>query len=207
MRTLGVRLFSAMAAMSLALAPATAQDDSERKAPPKIGEKAPNFKLSDTDGKEHELQKYLDEGKTVVLEWFNPGCPVVKKHHESNKTMKETFDEFKAENVVWLAINSGAKGKQGHGVSLNAEAKSDWRIEYPVLMDESGKVGKAYGAKTTPHMIIISSEGKLVYNGAIDNRRKEAGEENYVEMALRQHLAGETVTTTTTQPYGCSVKY
>lgn len=206
-RSIGARLFGAMAAAAIAIAPATAQDDSAKTAPPKVGEDAPKFKLTDTDGKEHSLEKYLEEGKTVVLEWFNPGCPVVKKHHRDNPTMKETYEEFRTENVVWLAINSGAEGKQGHGKELNAETRTEWKIEYPVLLDESGKVGRAYGAKTTPHMYVISTEGKVVYMGAIDDRRKPAGEVNYVEKALRQHLAGETITTAETTPYGCGVKY
>jgi peroxiredoxin len=205
--TVAVSIAASVAAFALMAATPTVGPEHDHAKPPKIGEKAPTFKLMDLNGKEHDLKAYLDDGKTVVLEWFNPGCPIVQKHHKLNKTMKETYDQFKDDDVVWLAINSGAKGKQGYGKEVNAKAAKDWKIEYPILLDESGKVGRAYGAKTTPHMYIISSDGLLVYKGAIDNKRKDAGEENYVELALKQHLSGETVETASTRSYGCAVKY
>ncbi len=205
-RLAGTMLAGAAVFALAASAPTVGPDDTEPTAAPKIGERAPNFTLTDLDGKKHDLKAYLEDGKTVVLEWFNPGCPWVKRAHESD-TMKTTFDRFKKEDVVWLAINSGAPGKQGHGEKVNAEAKKKWNIEYPILLDEDGKVGKAYGAKTTPHMYVISSEGVLVYKGAIDNQKKDSGEENHVKQGLQQHLAGETVEKPQTKAYGCMVKY
>lgn len=172
-----------------------------------VGAPAPTFTLTDTDGKAFNLADH--KGKVVVLEWFNPGCPYVVKHHEKLDTMTATQGAFKDKGVVWVAVNSGAPGKEGAGLEKNKEAKAKWHMEYPVLLDESGMVGKMYGAKTTPHMYIINAEGTLVYAGAIDNNSSasKAGDTNYVSQALTQVLAGETVSTAETKPYGCSVKY
>ena len=178
----------------------------DAKAAAKVGQPAPSFQLTDTDGKTHKLADY--KGKIVVLEWFNPGCPVVKMHHEKNTTMKDTQAKFKDKNVVWLAINSGAEGQQGYGQEANAEAKKDWSLAYPILLDETGTTGRAYGAKTTPHMFIINEQGTLVYAGAIDNGSGgKVGDVNYVEDALTQVLAKETVSPAETKSYGCPVKY
>jgi peroxiredoxin len=173
----------------------------------KVGEAAPKFTLMSTEGKEVKLEDF--KGKIVVLEWFNPECPFVKKHHDLNTTMADTFAKYKDKDVVWLAINSGAEGKQGFGKELNEQARKDWKLGYPVLLDESGKVGKTYGAKTTPHMYVINKEGVLVYAGAIDDNTsaKEAGKVNYVANALDATIKGETVKEAETKPYGCSVKY
>lgn len=171
-----------------------------------IGEPAPAFTLIDTEGKTHNLADY--KGKVVVLEWFNPGCPVVVMHHEKHSTMKDLQKKFAEKDVVWLAVNSGAQGQQGHGKQTNADARKEWNIGYPVLLDESGKVGRAYEAKTTPHMYVIDKGGVLVYTGAIDNGSgRKPGDINYVEQAVTQVLAGETVSTPETKPYGCAVKY
>jgi len=173
------------------------------------GDKAPGFTLMDTEGAEYILQTYLDDGKTVVLEWFNPDCPFIKKHHANHRTMNETFAAVKDEGVVWLAINSGAKGNQGNGLERNQKAVKEYEMPFPVLIDESGEVGRAYGAKTTPHMFIITPEGVVAYNGAIDDDRSASklGETNYVAAALKEMAAGKKITTAETQPYGCSVKY
>jgi peroxiredoxin len=172
----------------------------------KIGQPAPAFELTDTEGKTHKLADY--KGKVVVLEWFNPGCPVVKLHHERNTTMTDTQTKFKDKNVVWLAVNSGGPGKQGHGKEANSSARKDWHMAYPVLLDESGATGQSYGAKTTPHMFVIDEKGALVYAGAIDNGTPgKVGDINYVDQALTQTLAHETVSTSETKPYGCPVKY
>ncbi|MEM1329488.1 MAG: thioredoxin family protein [Planctomycetota bacterium] len=175
--------------------------------PGEIGSAAPAFTLMDTEGNEVSLSDF--EGKVVVLEWFNPQCPFVVKHHKKFDTMTATQKWAKEQDVVWLAINSGAPGKQGHGVELNSKMKDEWNISYPILMDESGEIGRAYGAKTTPHMFIIAEDGTIAYNGAIDSDRSisKAGEINFVEAALKAHLAGETIETASTRPYGCSVKY
>mgnify|MGYP001386739757 CR=1 FL=1 len=200
--------FVTVAALSgAALIGAAATAGPETKTAAKVGEKAPTFTLTDTDGNTISLADY--EGKVVVLEWFNPGCPFVVKHHEKNKTMDELSKEFAEKDVVWLAINSGAPGKQGHGLELNKKMKEQWAISYPVLLDESGDVGRLYGAKTTPHMYIIDTTGTLVYAGGIDNNPSATtlGDVNYVRQALNEVLAGTAVSTPETKPYGCSVKY
>jgi len=175
-----------------------------------LGEAAPDFTLTDLDGKAHHLADYLKAGKIVVLEWYNPGCPFIVKHHGTHKTMNETAAAAAKDGVVWLAINSGAPGKQGHGLELNRQAAQDFKLLFPVLLDEAGTVGKAYGAKTTPHLFVISADGKLRYQGAIDdapNPGGPVGETNYVAAALADLKAGKAVATAETKPYGCSVKY
>jgi peroxiredoxin len=177
--------------------------------PVEVGAVAPDFTLTDIDGNEHQLSAYLAQGKRVVLEWFNPDCPFVKKHHLDNKSMAETYATAGKEGVVWLAINSGAKGKQGNGLERNQKAREEYKIAYPILLDESGDVGRAFGAKTTPHMFIIEPDAKVVYAGAIDNKPTpgELGDVNYVTQALSQCVAGKAVEVSSTKPYGCSVKY
>jgi peroxiredoxin len=174
----------------------------------KVGAPAPDFTLTDTDGKTHALAKYVESGKIVVLEWFNPDCPFVKKHHEKNKTMANTFGAYKGKDVVWLAINSGAAGKQGNGLERNQKARADYGVPYPILLDETGSVGRLYGAKTTPHMFVIQG-GTLVYAGAIDDNASAGtlGETNYVANAVDAVLAGKAVEMADTKSYGCSVKY
>ncbi|MBX3363187.1 MAG: thioredoxin family protein [Phycisphaeraceae bacterium] len=190
-------------------ATASEPEKSATKQVAKVGEKAPNFVLKDLDGKEHELAKYTADGKIVVLEWFNAECPFVKKHHTLNKTMYETHKAFKDKDVVWIAINSGAPGEQGTGVEFNKKAVKDFEMAYPLALDESGKVGRMYGAKTTPHMYVIDRNGILAYAGAIDNNRsaRQVGDINYVKDALKALTSGETVATRETEAYGCSVKY
>lgn len=175
-----------------------------------LGKPAPGFELVDTSGKTVKLSDY--RGKTVVLEWFNPGCPFVKYAHGEGP-LKDPAARPGAgrADVVWLAINSSAAGKQGHGVELNKKHAAEWSMTYPLLIDESGKVGRMYGAKTTPHMYVIDTTGKLVYRGALDNaplgRTKGAQAVNYVQAALDDLAAGRAVRTSETQSYGCSVKY
>lgn len=172
-----------------------------------VGLAAPDFTLTDLNGTEHTLSSH--KGMVVVLEWFNPDCPYVVKHHRHNKTMKETFAAYKDKDVVWLAINSGAPGKQGHGLERNQRAIEEYEMEYPVLVDESGEVGRLYGARTTPHMYVIDTDGVLRYAGAIDNDKnpRKLGDTNYVRVALDAVLAGEEVETAETRAYGCGVKY
>ena len=171
-----------------------------------VGHAAPNFTLTDTDGKTHTLADL--KGKTVVLEWFNPGCPFVVRHYQA-KTSENTFNEFKDQGVVWIAINSGAPGMEGAGLEMSKKMKAEWAIPFPVAIDESGEVGHLFGAKTTPHMFVINKDGVITYAGAIDSdpTGKATDVTNYVANALRQTLAGETVTEASTKPYGCSVKY
>ncbi len=203
-----------ISSLALAAAPPPAPGAAQNRDGFDVGQKVQPFVLRDTEGKEHDLQKYLDEGKVVVLEWFNPDCPFVKMHHTGERNMSRTYAFAREHGVVWLAINSGAPGKQGAGLDRNRRAKEEYKIAYPILLDESGKVGRMFGAKTTPDMRIISKDGILVYRGAIDNggtregrRLPMAERTNYVIEALKAHLAGETVKQAKTRPYGCSVKY
>lgn len=180
-------------------------------AAPQIGQPAPGFTLKDTSGKEHSLSDF--KGKTVVLEWINYGCPFVKKHYES-KNMQTLQTEAADKGVVWLTVCSSAPGKQGNETPETAKTKSEayGSAAAAYLLDEDGKVGKLYDAKTTPEMFIINPEGLLVYAGAIDdNKSPDASvipqSKNYVKVALEEVLAGKPVSTPTTKSYGCSVKY
>ncbi len=180
-------------------------------AAPKVGNPAPAFTLADAEGKTHSLADF--KGKTVVLEWFNYGCPFVVKHYASGN-MQGLQESATEEDVVWLTIVSSAPGKQGHLTPDEAKAKkSELGLKATaILLDEDGQVGKLYNAKTTPEMFVINGEGTLVYMGAIDDRAdtKEAsidGATNYVTAALDALESGEPVETAKTKPYGCSVKY
>ena len=170
-----------------------------------VGAQAPDFTLSDTEGKAVKLSD--QKGKTVVLEWFNPGCPYVKASHTKG-SLVGTAKRITDKGVVWLAINSGAPGKEGSGLDRNRDARKAFGLDHPVLLDEAGTVGKAYGATNTPHCFVIGKDGKLAYQGAIDNGKfGKNGDKNYVKQAVEQLLKGETVTEPETKAYGCSVKY
>lgn len=177
----------------------------------KVGQMAPDFALVDIEGNRHQLSQYIEDGKIVVLEWFNPECPYVVKHYERFTTMADTYNTLTTEhdNVVWLAINSAREGHATGTVDFNAKWHEKWELNYPVLLDPTGIVGRAYDAKTTPHMYVIAADGTLIYAGAIDNNPspRVAGDVNYVLQAVRQHAAGETITDAETRPYGCTVKY
>jgi len=178
-----------------------------RAEPVAVGERAPLFTLMDTDGHPHNLAEAISEHDTVVLEWFNPDCPFVKKHHKTFHTMTATHAAYP--DVEWIAVNSGAPGKQGHGKERNRDARKDYGMDYPVLLDEGGTVGRLYGAKTTPHMFVIH-KGVVVYEGAIDDNPSPAGEvgkTNYVAQALAELAGGKEVSAAQTKSYGCSVKY
>ena len=190
------------------VAPANAPT-AENKA--EVGKPAPDFALKDLEGKEVRLSSF--KGKTVVLEWFNPGCPFVKAAHTKG-SLKDAARRNRAKGVVWLAINSGAAGKQGAGAEANREGVKTFGMENPVLLDEAGTVGKTYGATSTPHMMVIDDKGTLVYRGAIDNSPDGEGESapggklvSYVDSALNDLAAGKPVATTETKAYGCGVKY
>jgi peroxiredoxin len=190
-------------------APVTSTPVSPSKA--QLGALAPDFSLPDLDGKTVKLSSF--RGKTVVLEWFNPGCPFVKASH-SKGSLVDTAARHGGAGVVWLAINSGAPGKQGHGLAANREAKARFKLDHPILLDETGRVGRAYAAAYTPHLFIINPEGVLVYRGAIDNSPDAEGESpsggklvNYVDATLADLAAGRAVATPETEAYGCAVKY
>lgn len=176
-----------------------------------VGKPAPAFTLEDLDGNDVSLASFA--GKTVVLEWFNPECPFVKKAHGKG-SLVDAAKRHTAAGVVWLAINSGAPGKQGHDPAVNAEAVKAWGLAHPVLRDESGAVGRSYGATNTPHMFVIDGKGVVVYAGAIDNSPDGEGGSpeggtlvNHVDAALADLAAGRAVATPSTKAYGCGVKY
>jgi peroxiredoxin len=176
-----------------------------------VGQAAPDFTLADLDGHSVHLADF--KGKPVVLEWFNPGCPFVRKAHTKG-SLVGTTKRYTDQGVVWLAINSAAPGKEGHGVEKNTDAKRAYGMDYPILIDESGDVGHAYGATNTPHMFVIDKTGTLVYRGAIDNSPDAEGESptggklvNYVDAAMADLAATRPVAVSSTQAYGCSVKY
>ena len=167
-----------------------------------VGDAAPAFTLSDTEGNEVSLGDF--DGKIVVLEWLNPDCPFVQRHYKAG--MKNLATKYEGQDVVWLTINS----TNYMDAAANAKFKTDNGLPYAILVDQSGDVGHLYGAKTTPHMYIIDGGGTLVYIGAIDDDpRGNKGEPavNYVAAALDEMIAGNAVTNAETKPYGCSVKY
>jgi peroxiredoxin len=180
-------------------------------AAPEIGKPAPEFTGTDSNGKEHKLSDY--KGKIVVLEWTNPECPYVVKHYDS-KNMQKLQEEATAKDVVWLSVNSSADGKQGNQTpeAANAYIKEKGAKATARILDPKGEIGKAYDAKTTPHMFVIDKEGMLVYAGAIDDNdsfkpEDAAKAKNYVTAALNALEAGKPVETSQTKPYGCGVKY
>ena len=188
-----------------ALAAGTAQAASAT-----VGQAAPDFSATDALGKTRKLSEF--KGKHVVLEWTNPGCPFVVKHYGGN--MQALQKEFTARGVVWLSVNSTSKDAYDY---LEPAKLMAWKAEKKgsasaMLMDESGKIGQLYSAKTTPHMVIISLLGVLVYAGAIDSVASSRVEDiklatNYVRQGLNETLSGKAISTPSTRAYGCSVKY
>lgn len=176
-----------------------------------LGAPAPDFALGDLDGKEVKLSSF--KGKTVVLEWFNSECPYVQASH-TRGSLVDTAKRARKKGVVWLAVNSGAPGKQGAGAQRSRAGVKAFGLEHPVLLDESGQVGKAYGATNTPHLFVIDAKGTLVYRGAIDNSPDGEGQSpkggklvNHVDAALEDVAAGRPVKVNDTKAYGCGVKY
>lgn len=176
-----------------------------------VGEPAPDFEGVDTQGVTHRLADY--RGKTVVLEWTNHDCPYVRKHYGAGN-MQEQQREAAAQGVVWLSIISSAPGKQGHVSPAQADELTRSRKAAPqaVILDPEGTIGRAYGAKTTPHMYIVDPAGTLVYMGGIDDNSSANAEDipearQHVRVALQELAAGNPVSEPVTQPYGCSVKY
>lgn len=178
---------------------------------PKVGDFAPLFSLPGADGKTHALADY--QGKFIVLEWFNPGCPFVQKHYKSGN-MQQLQKEFRGKDVVWLTIDSSAPGAQGHLTAEEAkEQMSEWKMgSTALLLDSDGKVGHKYHATNTPHMYIVNLEGELIYEGAIDSNASAnpadiKGATNYVKAALEEAMAGKPISKAQTKAYGCSIKY
>lgn len=176
-----------------------------------IGKPAPEFTLPSAAGAEVSLAS--ERGKFVVLEWLNHGCPYVRKHYDSGN-MQRLQSDLAQKGVVWLSIISSAPGKQGHSTPAQASADATAKGAKPtaVLLDESGAVGRSYGAATTPHMFVIDPSGVLIYMGAIDDQAtfeadSVANAKNWVKLALDEAMAGKPVSTPATKSYGCSVKY
>jgi peroxiredoxin len=194
---------------SATAAPADHSNASMAKAA--VGSPAPDFTLTDLDGHAVTLSSF--KGKTVVLEWFNPGCPFVKKAHTVG-SLKDAPSRAMAKGVVWLAINSAAAGKQGSDADMNRKVAAEYGMKYPVLVDANGRVGHAYAATNTPDMVVVDPQGTLVYRGAIDNSPDGEGQSptdgalvNYVDVALTSLAAHQPIKTPETKAYGCGVKY
>jgi len=174
------------------------------------GDDAPDFTLTGLDGKQYNLSQY--RGKTIVLEWMNPGCPFVVGHYTSGN-IPALQEKYTKDGVIWLTVNSTrADHPEARTPDECREIFSEWKAKATAhLLDEGGNVGKLYGAKTTPHMIVIAPDGKIAYNGAIDDDRSTNGGRNanlnYVSQAIEELKAGKSVSIATTKPYGCSVKY
>jgi peroxiredoxin len=178
---------------------------------PAIGSAAPDFSAPDANGKTQSLAEY--KGKYVVLEWFNPECPFVKKHYGGGN-MQKLQKEFTDKGVVWLTVDSNAPGTEGNITAEQAKKIMDsWKThQTALLLDPESKIAKLYGAKNTPNMVIVSPDGKIVYEGAIDSKATPnpadiPSSTNYVKNALDESLSGKPVSNAQTKPYGCSVKY
>ena len=179
-------------------------------AAPRVGQPAPAFTAVDSNGERHSLSDFA--GRTVILEWHNPGCPFVQKHYQGN--MQKTQAAAIADMAVWLTVNSGAPGKQGHmdGKAANARIARDKARPTAYLLDPAGTIGRAYDARTTPQMFVIDGKGVLRYAGAIDDKPTAdvadiAEARNHVLAALSDMKARKPVAVTTSRPYGCAVKY
>ncbi len=195
----------AFSALVLASAPVSAKESAE------VGKPAPDFELPGADGKTHKLSD--NKGKVVVLEWTNPECPFVKKFYNVG-AMQKLQTEVTGKGVVWYRINSNAPGKQGsqNPEQLKAYDEAQKVTATGSLSDLDSKVARLYGAKTTPQIAVINAEGTLVYNGAIDDKPTPKsddieGAKNYLTAAVEETLAGKAVSTPTSKPYGCGVKY
>ena len=176
-----------------------------------VGQPAPGFTLTDSNGQSHNLSDF--KGKFVVLEWLNHGCPFVIKHYDSG-SMQKLQKEYTGQDVIWLSVVSSAPGKQGHlsPAETNQAKEEKGSAATAILIDGGGTVGQLYGAKVTPELYVINPAGDLIYAGAIDYKKSVdpadvAGATNHVKQALDEALAGHPVSTPRTEPYGCSVKY
>jgi peroxiredoxin len=180
-------------------------------AAPEIGQPAPAFSGTDTSGKTWTLEGL--KGQPVILEWTNHDCPYVQKHYDAGN-MQALQQEARDAGYTWLSVISSAPGKQGHVSAAEADALSAERQAAPsaVLLDSDGSIGRAYGARTTPHLFIIDEAGSLVYMGGIDDRASAdpadiPGASNYVRLAMADRAEGRPISQPLTRPYGCSVKY
>jgi peroxiredoxin len=178
---------------------------------PPVGSAAPDFSAPDANGKTQSLSEY--KGKYVVLEWFNPECPFVKKHYGGGN-MQKLQQEYTGKGVVWLTIDSNAPGSEGNITADQAKKIMDsWKTKQTaLLLDPESKVAKLYGAKNTPNMVVVGPDGKIVYEGAIDSKASPnpadiPSSTNYVKSALDESLGGKPVSNAQTKPYGCHITY
>ncbi|MFN4184719.1 MAG: redoxin domain-containing protein [Hyphomonas sp.] len=206
-------LAAGMAAAVALTAGALIASTAEASPAPAFGAAAPAFTGTTSNGETVSLSDF--EGKTVILEWTNDGCPFVKKHYaDPPSNMQSLQKSASADDIVWLSVISSRPGAQGHVSAEGANELTATRGAAPahVILDESGDIGRLFGAKTTPHMYIVTPEGKLVYDGAIDSIPSARVEDipkadNYVTAALDDLAAGKPVATPSSKPYGCAVKY
>jgi peroxiredoxin len=196
---------SALAALALSVLATSAS------AAPEIGKQAPDFTATTISGKPVKLSDL--RGKTVVLEWTNHECPYVMKHYGAGN-MQSLQRDATGDGVVWLTLISSAKGEQGSVTKTEAEELTKSRNAAPsdIIFDEKGQIGRAYEARTTPHMFVIDPEGRLVFMGGIDDKPTArtadiATAKNYVRAALDAVKAGQPVATPVARPYGCAIKY
>jgi peroxiredoxin len=196
MTTWRILLGSAALAALLSIYPAVAAE------PLRVGDPVPEFEAVDESGRVHRLSQYA--GKVVVLEWTNPDCPYVDRHYRS-KTMDRLARKYGGRGVAWLAVNSTHYNTPDD----TRKWRSSQAFEHPTLQDARGELGRRFGARTTPHMFIIDDQAVLRYAGAIDDSPRGPADRarNYVDSGLTALLAASDLTPTTTQPYGCSVKY
>ena len=204
----------ALAGFALAGAAFATGDGKQEPAPaPKaapaaeLGKAAPAFALKDIAGKEVKLADY--KGKIVVLEWFQPSCPVCQAHYKDDGACRTTSDKLSKDGIVWLLVNSTEANNDDSKAENNKKFFEERKITRTVLFDTDGKTGMAYGARTTPHCFVIDAKGNLAYRGAIDNAMEKDAKEkvNYVEAAVSELKAGKPVTKAESKPYGCGVKY
>ncbi|MFM7283027.1 MAG: redoxin family protein [Planctomycetia bacterium] len=172
-----------------------------------LGKPAPDFTLTDLDGKTVKLSDH--KGKIVVLEWFQPGCPYCVEGYSEKGNCRTTSEKLTKEGVVWLLVNSNNAEHPDSKTEPNKNFFKERKLSHTVLMDTPGTVGRAYGAKTTPHCFVIDAKGNLAYRGAIDNAQEKDAKEkvNYVEAAVAALKNGKAVEQADTKSYGCSVKY
>lgn len=199
-------IFAAMMVINL-----TSETEEKPNTNATVGEQAPTFEVMGADGEMHSLSDY--EGQYVILEWLNYGCPYIQKHYKGDN-MQQLQKKYTDKGVVWLSVISSAPGSQGYMEAEEAQKSIDEYGSSPteILLDSSGKVGKAYDARVTPHMFIIDPSGTLRYNGAIDDKPTPAASSletahNYIDAAMNSLMNGEEVEVKSNTPYGCGVKY
>jgi peroxiredoxin len=174
-----------------------------------LGALAPDFSLKDTENTTHTLSDLTRRGKIVVLEWFDPDCPYVQKHHVRFDTWEKLWTRYRDQQVEFLAINSTRGDEEAASLERNYDAREAMKIQYPLLLDPTGQVGRAYNATCSSQVAVIDRRGILVYTGAIDDdsSAQTRGSVNYLALALDAVLASRPVDTPTTRPYGCPIRY